>query len=62
MTDLTDVVAKWKQLQGFHEWLVERRSNNEPLPETREELNYLYRTERPAFLMKRPYTQTFSKR
>ena len=50
-TDINDVMEKHKQMKGFHKFLKQKRSRNEPMPESREDLMMMYRIERPAFLM-----------
>ena len=61
-SDISDVVAKFKQLQGFHEYLKSKKDKNEPLPETRDELMHMYQVERPKFMMpkrgNKSYNQT----
>ena len=32
MSDVEDVQAKHKQLQNFHNWLITRKENDEPMP------------------------------
>ena len=49
--DVNDVVAKFKQMKGFHKFLKDRRARNEPMPESRDDLMEMYKIERPAFLM-----------
>lgn len=51
ISDVRDVLDKFKQLLGFHKFLKERRMNNEPMPESREDLMLIYRYERPDFIM-----------
>lgn len=51
ITDIQDVISKYKQMKGFHEWLKDKKAHNEPIPESREELMQMYRIERPKFLM-----------
>ena len=50
VADVCDVLAKHKQLQGFHKFLKDRRARNEPMPESRDELMMIYKMERPEFL------------
>ena len=52
--DVSDLVSKYQQLKNFHRFLKERRSRNDPMPESREDLMMIYRLERPAFLQKKP--------
>ena len=53
--DVMDMIQKYKQMKGFHEYLLKKKANNEPMPESRDELMQMYRIERPSFLMsKRP--------
>ena len=49
--DVSDVMAKFRQLKNFHMFLKERRSRNDPMPESRDELMMIYKIERPEFLM-----------
>ena len=53
VSDVDDVLEKYKQLADFHKWLHERRGNNLPMPESRDELMHIYRMERPKFLFKK---------
>ena len=53
VSDVDDVLEKYKQLKDFHGWLKERRENDLPMPESRDDLMNIYRIERPAFLFRR---------
>ena len=53
ITDVDDVLQKYKQLQDFHGWLLERREAELPMPESRDDLMHIYRIERPAFLFQK---------
>ena len=53
LSDVEDVLQKYKQLKDFHGWLKERKANDMPMPESRDELMHIYRMERPAFLFKK---------
>ena len=53
VSDVEDVLNKYKQLKDFHKWLRERRANDLPMPESRDELMHIYRMERPEFLFKK---------
>ena len=50
ISDVDDILTKYKQLKDFHNWLHERRAADLPMPESREELMNIYRVERPSFL------------
>ncbi len=50
VSDVEDVLQKYKQLKDFHGWLRERQRNELPMPESRDDLMNIYRIERPAFL------------
>ena len=52
--DVNDTLAKFKQMGGFHKYLKEKRARNEPMPETNEDLQMMYKIDRPAFLMAKP--------
>ena len=47
-------MAKYEQMLGFHKFLKERRANNEPMPESHDDLSRIYRMERPEFIMRKP--------
>jgi len=49
--EVNDVLHKHKTLGQFHNWLVSRQQKGEKIPEDREELTMIYRTERPSFLV-----------
>ena len=53
ISDVNDVLAKMKQMKGFHKFLKDKRARNEPMPERSEDLMMMYKTERPAFLVAR---------
>ena len=53
LSDVDDVLEKFNQLKDFHQWLVERKANDLPMPESRDDLMNIYRIERPAFLFKK---------
>ena len=53
MTDVEDVLEKYKQLKDFHIWCRERNANGLQMPESRDELMNIYRMERPAFLFRK---------
>ena len=53
MTDIEDLLQKYKQLKDFHNWLKERQENQQPMPESRDDLMNIYRIERPAFLFQK---------
>ena len=53
-SDVSDVIHKYKQMKGFHGFLKERRANNQPMPESQEDLMMIYKMERPKFLMSQP--------
>ena len=53
-SDVSDVIHKYQQMKGFHGFLKERRANNQPMPESQEDLMMIYRMERPKFLMSQP--------
>ena len=55
-TDISDVIAKFEQLKGFHKFLKDRRNRNEPMPESSDDLMMIYKTERPAFMFKRQHS------
>jgi signal recognition particle GTPase len=38
VSDIQDLLTKFTQMQGFHEWIKNKQKNGEPLPESREEL------------------------
>ena len=59
LSDVQDLLSKFKQLKEFHKFLKERRQNNQPMPESREDLMLIYRIERPDFIMgkKKHYSQ-----
>lgn len=50
VSDVQDVIQKYKQLQQFHNYLRTKKQRGEPIPESRDELMQMYRVERPAFL------------
>jgi hypothetical protein len=50
---VNDVLAKMKQMKGFHKFLKDKRGRNEPMPESSEDLMMMYKTEKPAFLVAR---------
>ena len=52
--DVSDVIAKYKQMTAFHKWLTERRARGEPMPESRDDLMMIYKIEKPEFLMAKP--------
>ena len=60
--DLDDVLRKFKQMQGFHKFLITRRERGEPMPETNEELIDIYRYEKPSFLREDTENERYSKR
>ena len=62
LADVHDVLAKYKQLNGFHKFLIKRRDRGEPMPETQDELNDIYRYERPSFLMPDNGKEVYSKK
>ena len=45
---------KKKYFTDFHAWLKARQSRGDPMPETMDELQQIYKIERPAFLMPKP--------
>ena len=53
VTDVDDVLNKYKQLNDFHNWLRERKLKDLPMPESRDELMMIYRLERPKFLFQK---------
>ena len=53
VSDVDDVLEKYKQLADFHKWLCDRRDSNLPMPESRDELMHIYRMERPKFLFQK---------
>ena len=53
VSDVEDVLEKYRQLKDFHQWLLERKANDLPMPESRDDLMNIYRMERPAFLFKK---------
>ena len=53
VSDVEDVLEKYRQLKDFHQWLIERKASGLPMPESRDDLMNIYRIERPAFLFKR---------
>jgi hypothetical protein len=55
------VIAKYKQLAGFHGWLKQKKARNEPIPDTRDELMTMYRVDRPAFLMPTIHKKSYNK-
>ena len=57
VTDVTDVIQKYTQMEQFHKWLKNKQAKGEPVPETRDELMQMYRIERPEFLMPRRHTR-----
>lgn len=50
ISDVDDVLQKFKQLNDFHGWLRERKAADLPMPESRDDLMNIYRIERPKFL------------
>ena len=50
VTDVEDILQKFKQMSDFHKWLRERKGQDLPMPESRDDLMNIYRIERPAFL------------
>ena len=62
MADINDVIEKFKQLNGFHKFLIKRRDRGEPMPENQDELNDIYRYERPAFLMPENKQEKYSRK
>lgn len=60
--DVEDVLQKHKQLQGFHQFLCQRRDRGEHMPETREELMQIYKVERPKFLMPKQHKSSSPRR
>ena len=52
--DVNDTLAKFKQMGGLHKYLKEKRARNEPMPESSEDLNMMYKIERPSFLIAKP--------
>jgi signal recognition particle GTPase len=51
LSDVQDVIHKYIQMGEFHNWLKQKQSRKEPMPESRDELMQMYRIERPSFLM-----------
>ena len=39
-------------MRDFHSWLKKRQERGEHIPKNRDELNQIYRIEKPKFLMK----------
>ena len=58
VSDVEDLLGKYKQLTDFHQWLLERRKNELPMPESQDDLMNIYRIERPAFLFKKEDSKT----
>ena len=44
-------------MREFHLWLKKKQEKGEPVPKNREELNMMYKIERPKFLYPRNYKQ-----
>ena len=53
VSDVDDLLEKYRQLKDFHQWLIDRKANDLPMPESRDDLMNIYRIERPAFLFKK---------
>ena len=53
VTDVEDILQKFKQMKDFHGWLKERKGNDLPMPESRDDLMNIYRVERPSFLFQK---------
>ena len=53
VTDVEDILTKYKQLKDFHNWLKERKEADLPMPESRDDLMNIYRVERPSFLFQK---------
>ena len=53
VSDVEDIISKCKQMQDFHKWLHERREQELPMPESRDDLMHIYKNERPEFLFKK---------
>ena len=53
-SDVTDMLLKYEQMKGFHQFLKTKRARNEPMPESREDLMMIYKIERPEFLQQKP--------
>ena len=43
VSDVCDMLSKYEQMKGFHSFLKQRRAKNQPMPESSEELNLIYR-------------------
>lgn len=61
IADVKDVFDKYKQLEGFHSFLIKRRDRGEPMPENNDELMDIYKYEKPAFLRQDDTKQKYSK-
>ena len=51
-SEVSDTIRKFKHMRSFHNWLLRRQQQGDEVPESRDELNAIYRLERPAFLFK----------
>ena len=54
VSDVEDLLKKYDDMQKFHQWLKERKENDQPMPESQDDLMNIYRIERPSFLFKKP--------
>jgi len=61
LSDIHDVIKKYKQLKDFHGYLKKKKDRKEPIPDTREELMQMYRIEKPKFLFPNQHKKSYTK-